>query len=632
MKQSNGMRIFAFISRRQLNHLPMCGAPALAVAGACVLGCLLGCGLSSISPSEVQPGVALLGHVRGGQQPVSGAAIHLYAAGSVGVGAGAVDLLASNAVTTDGSGDFNITGDYVCPSAGTQVYLVARGGNPGLGSGANNPALLMMAALGNCGDLSSATSVVVNEATTVASAWALEQFMGMGAVVGSTASNAVGLGNAFAVARNLADTSKGLAPGSALPSGASTETAKLYTLANVLAACVNSDGGAACAPLFAAATTTQSVPANTLDAALNIVRNPGNNVSAVFNASAAQGPFQPVLAKAPSDLTMSITYGGCTPACGGLNVPGSLAIDSAGNVLVANYYGGVLSKFSAAGVPAAATGIPGIGLNESFGIAIDGADNVWVTNEQSVTAANNHRDGSVSEFSSVGVEMSGYGYTVGGIFYPLAAAADSTGDIWIADYGNSAATLLANDGSAISGGSGYGASQLTFASAVAVDASHDAWFAVQSAAVRVTPAGVVSSFTCCSDPAGIAIDPAGNVWIADYSASAVVELTQAGAVAHRTSLMGGNAGPQGIAVDGGGNVWAANYKGNSVVELAGSSAIAVSPAQGYGLDAPLNEPYGLAIDASGGLWLSNSGANTITQFVGLASPVRTPLLGPPVQP
>jgi hypothetical protein len=48
----------------------------------------------------------------------------------------------------------------------------------------------------------------------------------------------------------------------------------------------------------------------------------------------------------------------------------------------------------------------------------------------------------------------------------------------------------------------------------------------------------------------------------------------------------------------------------------------------------------VAIDASGNLWLSNAGYNaitqsyvdTITQFVGLASPVRTPLLGPPVQP
>jgi streptogramin lyase len=122
------------------------------------------------------------------------------------------------------------------------------------------------------------------------------------------------------------------------------------------------------------------------------------------------------------------------------------------------------------------------------------------------------------------------------------------------------------------------------------------------------------------------------VWIADYTASAVAELTSAGSVAHKTTINGGDGGPQGIAVDAAGNVWAGNYYGNSLVELSGGSAAVISPAQGYGLNAPLSEPYGLAIDASGNVWLSNSGNNTLTQFVGLASPVRTPLLGPPVQP
>jgi hypothetical protein len=291
-------------------------------------------------------------------------------------------------VTTDGSGEFNISGDYVCPTATTQVYLVARGGNPGLGSGGSNPALVLMAALGNCGGLSSSTNVVVDEMTTVASAWALAQFMGAGAVVGTTSTNAVGLANGFAVANNLVDTSTGLTPGVALPSGAVMESAKLNTLADVLASCVNSDGGAACTPLFTAATTTQGAPTNTLDGALNIVQNPGNNVAAVFNADGPQGPFQPALGSAPNDWTMSITYSG-----GGLKLPGSVAIDSAGNVVVANYFGGAISKFSPTGVAAAANG------DESYGIAIDGSNNVWVANEQSVSGADNHQDGSVSEFS-----------------------------------------------------------------------------------------------------------------------------------------------------------------------------------------------------------------------------------------
>jgi streptogramin lyase len=545
---------------------------------------------------------------------------------------GAVDLLAPHIVSTDGSGNFTITGDYLCPTASTQVYMVAQGGNPGLGSGQNNPALLMMAALGNCGSLTSATNIVINEVTTVAAAWALSQFVGPGAIVGSSATNATGLSNAFAVANNLVNTSTGIAPGLALPAGAIAETTKLNTLADVLAPCVNSSGDAVCAPLFNAAKTSQGTPANTLDAALNIVRNPGTNVAGVFNAGSAQGPFQPVLSTKPNDWTMSITYGGCVPACGGLNQPGSLAIDSAGNVVVANYFGGVISKFSPAGVPASATGFAGLGLSQSYGITIDGSDNAWVTNEQSVTAANNYHAGSVTEFSSTGVELSGYGYTGGGVYFPLAAAADSDGEIWVADYGSSAASLLAGDGSGISGSGGYGAAALPFTTAVAVDGSHNAWFAVQGGAARVTTAGAVNNYSCCAEPAGIAVDTAGNVWIADYSASSVVELLSTGSVANRVTVLGGTGGPQGIAVDGSGNVWISTYRGNAVVELAGSSSAALSPPQGYGLGASLNEPFGLAVDASGNLWLSNAGANTLTQFVGLASPIKTPLLGPPVQP
>jgi streptogramin lyase len=585
-----------------------------------------GCG-SSVS--AVQRGEPFTGRVRAGQHPVAGAAMELDAAGSAGNGAGSLNLL-NTPVTTDSRGRFNIAHDYVCPAATTQVYLVTRGGDPGLG--VTNPALAMVAALGNCGDLRNSADVVVNEVTTVAAAWALAPFLSTGGIVGASPTNATGLRNAFASAKNLADTASGTAPGSALPTGAVTESAKLYTLANALAACVNSNGGSACSALFSAAAVGGTAPATTLDAAMNIVRQPGTNVAAVFHAARAQGPFQPALSTSPNDWTMSVTYGGCASGCGGLNLPGSVAIDSGGNVLIANFFGGVVSEFSPAGVPVSANGIAGTGLRASYGVAVDGSDNVWVTNEQSVTGANNHHSGSVSEFTSTGVERSGYGYTGGGVYYPLAVAVAPNGEIWVADHSASSATLLAADGSPISGGGGYARSALPFTTAVATDANSDGWFAVENAAVRVTPAGVVTSFNCCDGPAGIAVDAAGNVWVADYMASKIVELTAAGAVAHRTSILQGNGGPQGIAVDGAGNVWTANYYGNVLVELAGSTAGVVSPAVGYGLDARLSEPYGLAIDASGGVWISNAYTNTLTQFVGLASPVRTPMLGPPVQP
>jgi streptogramin lyase len=619
-----------------------CGRLVRTALGALALGLMLaglsGCGgadsgTATSQASTPQQSVGVHGQVHGGQRAIVGATISLYAAGSIGDGSGAVSLLGIDVVTTDSAGAFSVPASYVCPSAGAQVYLVARGGSAGGASVESNAALVMMAALGRCGDVTSATDVVVNEVTTVGSAWALAEFMSAGGDVGATATNAVGLSNAFAVAKNLADVSTGTAPGAALPVGAVVETAKLNTLANALTPCVVSSGGTGCGALLGAAIVGGVTPANTLDAALNIVTHPGSNVAAVFGAAAGAGTYAPALGAAPNDWTMSITYGGCVPAaCGGLNLPGAVAIDSGGNVVVANYFGGAMSKFSATGVPAAAAGYAGVGLRESFGIAVDGADDVWVANEQSVTAANNSHHGSVSEFSSAGVELSGNGYTGGGLYFPVALAVDAGGDVWAADYGSSSATLLAQDGSAISGASGYGVSALPFTSAVAIDASHNAWFAVQNAAVRVSSAGAVTSFACCNDPAGIAIDAGGDVWIADYNGSAVVELTSAGAVEHTVSVLGGDGGPKGIAVDGAGNVWAANYYGNALVEIAGATAGVASPAQGYGVDAGLHEPYGLAVDASGSVWVSNSATNTLTQFVGLASPVKTPLLGPPVKP
>jgi streptogramin lyase len=570
--------------------------------------------------------------VHGGQQPVSAATISLYAAGLSGNGTGAVNLLGTHVVTTDSTGSFSITGDYLCPTSATPVYLVARGGNPGLTAGTNNGALVLVAALGDCGNLNGTTYTWINEVTTAAAAWALAPFFGQGALVGASPTNLVGLRDAFAAAGNLVNATTGSAPGPMLPAGATTEPGKLNSLANVLSPCVNSDGTAGCAALFAAAMENGNTPANTLDAALEIVRNPGSNVGSVFAVSPASGPFAPALSSAPHDWTMSLTYGGCAMGCGGLNMPGDLALDSTGDVWVANYFGGVVSEFSNAGVPLAANGFSGMGLRESFGLTIDGANNVWVTNQQSVSGANNSQAGSMSEFSSSGVELSGYGYTGGGIYYPQAAAADSTGAIWAADYGSSSASLLANNGTGISGANGYGSGQLLFTTAVAVDASHNGWFAVQGGVVRVSPLGVVASFPCCSDPVGIAIDPSGNVWVADYFGLQLVELNSGGAVIKRISTAPAPTGPQGVAIDGSGDVWVANFFGNSLTHIAGATATTISPVAGLGLDAPLNDPYGIAIDAGGSVWISNSGGNTVTQFVGLASPVRTPLLGPPVQP
>ena len=91
-----------------------------------------------------------------------------------------------------------------------------------------------------------------------------------------------------------------------------------------------------------------------------------------------------------------------------------------------------------------------------------------------------------------------------------------------------------------------------------------------------------------------------------------------------------------MAIDGAGAVWVANYRGNTIsaytAASGGASSSAISPSYGFGLDAHLGEPFGIALDASGDVWISNFAGSSLTQFVGLASPIRTPLLGPPAQP
>ena len=411
--------------------------PALS---ALALTCLItGCGVSpTMNVTSSPTAAALSGKVMGGQQPVAYAELSLYAAGSGGTGLGAQQLLTPG-ITTNQYGFFTITGDYKCPSDASQVYLVARNGNPGLSdANASNPALELMAALGDCGNLSDSTNINVNEVTTVAGVWALEQFMGLDAAVGASSTNATGLRNAFLVANNLVDTSKGIVGGPTLPAGATIEAAKINTLADALATCVNSDGTTMCAPLFAAATVAGVAPTNTVDAALNIVTHPGSHVSDVFDAVMGDVPFMPTLAKVPNDWTLSVTYVG-----GGLSHPTALAIDSTGSVWAANYGDvndtSVATKMSVTGVPATATGYAASSLYESYGITVDGNDNVWVTSQQ--TRPVNAGAGAITKLSSTGMLDSGSGFKAGGVYFPVAVAANQAGDIWVANYGDSTASL-----------------------------------------------------------------------------------------------------------------------------------------------------------------------------------------------
>jgi hypothetical protein len=575
-------------------------------------------------------GTSFTGKVQATGLPVIGASVQLYEAGTSGNGSQSNAAL-TPALTTDTNGNFTVPSTFSCVSSSTVLFLLSKGGKVGSG-GTVNSALWLVAALPPCGSLTNSLSVTVNELTTVAMAEALAQFGNFGGNFGASASNTAGLANTIVDAQMLANLSTGVSPGASVPANAAVSSEKLNTLANAFAACAVS--GAACTPLFSAATPAGGVaPANTLAAAVNIARNPGANVAAIYALSTGT-TFTPMLTSAPSDWIMSLTITG-----GGMNTPTAIALDGSGNLWVADY-NEALSEFAPNGAAVYASGISNAGLHESFGMAVDASNDIWVESDETPGSPND--GGSIAKFSDNGLPItSGIGYTAG-LYYPTGIAADPNGDMWIANYGNSTYALYSSSGTQIRtncnvNGCGYG--ELEFPVAVAVDSNHFAWFANQSSntVTRISLDGTsLTPIGCCDGASGMAVDLQNNVWVANYFGNSISELANTGTVISSGYTSGGVDHPQGIAVDAGDTVWVANYRGSSLTELAGadtaSPGSAISPSTGLGIDADLSEPYALAIDASGNIWVSNQASNTITEFLGVAVPVKTPLVGPPQIP
>ena len=278
---------------------------------------LAGCGVAGrlVPSAPVSPvGHALQGRVLGGQQPVSGAAIQLYAVGTAGDGSASTPLLMA-AVASDANGMFSITGDYTCPSASTLVYLAASGGNAGSGM---NGALAMMTALGACGGLSSGTIIRVDERTTVAAVAALAPYMRAMNAVGSSALDGSSLSAAFTLASSLVNPMDGTVPGPSLPANASSPGTAINTLADAVASCINSAGNTgtatACGQLFALTTEPgANPPADTVGALLALTRDPAMNAVALYNLATPVAPFQPQLASAPASWSIALS-GSVAPA------------------------------------------------------------------------------------------------------------------------------------------------------------------------------------------------------------------------------------------------------------------------------------------------------------------------------
>jgi len=590
--------------------------------------------------------------------------------------------VAAGGVVTDANGDFTITGDYTCPSPSTLVAVTSTGGNPGLAAGTNNTAIQLVAPLGPCGNLSASTYVFINEVTTAATAFAMGQYFtttfgsastdSFGAP--NTAQAQVGINNAYATVGNLVNTSNGTAvvtntlTNSVGSITITPEFAKLYTIADILAACVNSTGASSsnCTTLFTSAVPTGGVtPTDTLQAAVDLSLNPTStnangsaaNLTSLFGLVSGTPPFGAVTTQ-PTDWTLGITYGSNSQVASTsylLTDPEHVAIDAQGNVWLGNFgttaSGNSVTELSPTGTPITQVLTTVGGTNRN--LAIDPLGNVWLPDSYLVvgTTATSAKGTTLYEYTTAGATNV---FTTGND--PASVAFDGVGNAFVLE--PSFANTATASGAASLGtleeiplGSANGAVATTIAtnldtdfSSLTVDSHYTLWVTGGGSAAAPTAAAgldglyqflknsgtgtgypaaptatavptalagatVVSSVT--EPESAIAVNQNGDILAANFGKSTIggvagTSTTTLTAAANTPITATGLTAPQFEVIDGAGNIWVPQASSTGNVFAYSATGTALSPTGGF--VHTYKEPYGIAIDPSGNVWVGNENA------------------------
>ena len=262
--------------------------------------------------------------------------------------------------------------------------------------------------------------------------------------------------------------------------------------------------------------------------------------------------------------------------------PFGVAVDSAGNVYVGGGY--TVRKISPAGSVSTLAGSDGFGgsadgtgsaarFNGAFGVAVDGAGNVYVSDVGNCTIRKITPAGVVSTLAgSPGVVGHGDGTGSAAQFAsPTGVAVDSAGNVYVGDHDNGTVrkitpagvvSTLAGSPGAFNHTDGTGsAARFDRPAGVAVDSAGNVYVAdtFNHTIRKITPAGVVSTLAGSAYvsgsadgtgsaarfnfPQGVAVDSAGDVYVADTGNHTMRKITSAGAV----TTLAGSAGVTGSA-------------------------------------------------------------------------------------
>jgi len=392
------------------------------------------------------------------------------------------------------------------------------------------------------------------------------------------------------------------------------------------------------------------------------------------------------------------TFAGTAPVAGSIDGTGAaarfhypygLAIDSGGNLYVADGLNDDIRKITSAGVVTTFAGkagnqghADGTGASASFytpeGVAVDASGNVYVADANNDLVRKVTSGGAVTTIAGA-YSFSGFvdGTGAGAEFSaPAGVSADSGGNVYVSDAGNSSIRKITPSGvvTTIAGTSGEGfadgtgnAARLYYPEDLAIDGNGNMYVAdSENCTIRkVTPAGVVTTVAGTPGnigsadgtgpsaqfyyPYGVALDGNGNLFVTDQlnstirkvvlSTGAVTTVAGSPGVQGSTNATGSAASffyPAGIAVDSGGNIYVSEQRNFDVRKITSAGVVttlagtagAIGHADGTGPAASFDAPAGMVLDGSGNLYVADLANATIRKIV-LSTGVVTTFAGLP---
>jgi sugar lactone lactonase YvrE len=310
-----------------------------------------------------------------------------------------------------------------------------------------------------------------------------------------------------------------------------------------------------------------------------------------------------------------------------LYYPTAVAVDSSGNLFIADDSNTLIRKVGTNGiittVAGGGTNYPGNGgqatdaqLNDPVGVAVDASGNLFISdrlNYQRVYKVDTK--GIMTTVAGSGTNYPGDGgqATNASLSQIEGVAVDASGNLYIADFNNNRIRKVDTTGI------------ITTVAGNGIDGYSGDNGPATHAEMR--------------SPIGVAVDASGNLFIADWENYCIRKVNTNGIIT--TVAGGGNAGysgdngpathaqldmASGVAVDAYGNLFIADLYNSRIREVtpngiittvAGNGNFGYSGDNGAATNATLNAPYGVAVDASGNLLIADF-LNSRIRKVGLA--------------